>query len=443
MTAPDQLKIVSLLPSATEIIDCLGLTSALVGRSHECDYPPSVKDLPVCTAARLNSDNKSSQIDKDVQTLLQEALSIYKIKTEVLEQLRPTHIVTQDQCDVCAVNFAEVEKAIAQLTKSSPQVISLQPNLLQFVWQDIERVAQTLGVESQPVLSQLQARIDAITQKVKPQESLPTVVALEWTEPLMGGGNWIPELIEIAGGKPLLGVKGEHSPYLSWSSLTEANPDVIVIMPCGFDLERTEQESQVLMSDPDWSNLKAVKNGKVFIVDGNAYFNRPGPRLVDSAEILAEILHPELFDFGYQGKSWKPLMESNKLNDTELINQLKSASEGLLWLSESDYPFKTIYWENVDDIEAKLLEVTNSKGHTKIEVRELERFFNRVTEEKDWYEDKEIAECKRYQALVNLLKTHLTDIKVYRVGSCEVNCYILGKTASGAIAGLSTISVET
>ncbi len=308
MTELASLKIVSLLPSATEIIDCLGLTNALVGRSHECDYPPQVKDLPVCTAARLNSDNTSSQIDKDVQTLLQQALSIYQIKIDVLEHLRPTHIVTQDQCDVCAVNFAEVENAIASLTKSNPQVISLQPNLLQEVWADIERVAQTLGVESQPVLDKLQDRINAIANKVKDINQKSTVVALEWTEPLMGGGNWIPELIEIAGGQSLLGVKGEHSPYLSWENLTEADPDVIVIMPCGFDLERTEQESRVLMEHPDWSNLKAVKNGQAFIVDGNAYFNRPGPRLVDSAEILAEILHPQLFNYGYRGKSWKPFL---------------------------------------------------------------------------------------------------------------------------------------
>ena len=305
MTKLASRKIVSLLPSATEIIDCLGLSEFLVGRSHECDYPPSVEDLPVCTAARLNSDNKSSRIDKDVQTLLQEAVSIYQIKIDVIEQLQPTHIITQDQCDVCAVNFGEVEKAIAELTKSNPEVISLQPNLLKEVWQDIKRVAETLGVESEAVLNKLQDRIDAITLKVKDINQKSTVVALEWTEPLMGGGNWIPELIEIAGGKPLLGVKGEHSPYLSWSSLTEADPDVIVIMPCGFDLERTEQESRVLIDHPDWSNLKAVKNGKVFIVDGNAYFNRPSQRLVDSVEILAEILHPELFNYGFKGKGWK------------------------------------------------------------------------------------------------------------------------------------------
>ncbi len=300
------LRIVSLLPSATEIIDCLGLTDVLVGRSHECDYPPSVKDLPVCTEATLNKENRSSQIDKDVQTLVQQALSIYQIKIDVLEKLQPTHIVTQDQCDVCAVNLAEVEKAIASLTKSNPQVISLQPNLLQEVWQDIERVAQTLRVAAKPVLNKIQTRINAIAQKTKPLKNLPTVVALEWTEPLMGGGNWIPELLEIAGGKPVLGVKGEHSPYLSWDNLTEADPDVIIIMPCGFDLERTKKESQILMQHSHWSNLKAVKNGEVFLVDGNAYFNRPGPRLVDSAEILAEILHPQLFDFGYRGKSWQP-----------------------------------------------------------------------------------------------------------------------------------------
>ena len=144
---------------------------------------------------------------------------------------------------------------------------------------------------------------------MKNQSEKPTVIALEWTEPLMGGGNWIPELIEIAGGKPLLSFKGEPSSYLFWESLIEIEPEIIVIMPCGFDLERTEQESQILTQHPGWKSLKAVKNNKVFIVDGNAYFNRPGPRLVDSAEILAEIFHPQLFDFGHRGKSWQPFLK--------------------------------------------------------------------------------------------------------------------------------------
>ena len=307
MTDTANLRIVSLLPSATEIIDCLGLTPALVGRSHECDYPASVKDLPVCTEARLDSNKKSGEIDADVQSLVQEALSIYKIKTEVLERLKPTHIVTQDQCDVCAVNLPEVERAIAQLTDSHPQVISLQPKILKDVWHDISRVAKALEVEAQPVLDDLQRRIKSINDKVEVLAiEKPTVVALEWTEPLMVGANWIPELIEIAGGKPLLSKRGEHSPYLFWESLIDIDPEIIVIMPCGFNLERTAQESKILTKHPAWKVLKAVKNDKVFVTDGNAYFNRPGPRLVDSAEILAEIFHPELFNFDRQGKSWKP-----------------------------------------------------------------------------------------------------------------------------------------
>ena len=300
------LRIVSLLPSATEIIDSLGLTDFLVGRSHECDYPPVVKDIPVCTEARLNSDKKSGEIDADVRSLVREALSIYKLKLEVLQQLKPTHIITQDQCDVCAVNLPEVEKAIAQLTDSQPQVISLQPDRLQEVWDDIQKTAKVLGVEAKPTLDRLNGRLDAISERVRVAKvPKPTVVALEWTEPLMLGANWIPELIEIAGGEPLLSMKGENSPYLFWESLIDVDPETIVIMPCGFDLERTAKESKILTKYAAWKALKAVKNGRVFITDGNAYFNRPGPRLVDSAEILAEIFHPELFDFGYRGKSWK------------------------------------------------------------------------------------------------------------------------------------------
>ena len=307
MTTQVSLKIVSLLPSATEIIDCLGLTDSLVGRSHECDYPSLVRDLPICTTARLDSTRSSGQIDQDVQTLLQQALSIYNIELQTLQKLQPTHIVTQDQCDVCAVNFGTVEVAIAQLTNSNPQVISLQPNLLEEVFTDIERVAKTFGIDPQSVLTRLKQRIKEIRTKIENIDPKPTVVALEWIEPLMGGGNWIPELIEIAGGQPLLGVKGEHSPYFTWENLREANPDVIVIMPCGFDLKRTEQESQILRNHSDWENLKAVKNGQVFIVDGNAYFNRPSHRLVDSTEILAEILHPSLFNYGFKGNSWNYL----------------------------------------------------------------------------------------------------------------------------------------
>ena len=304
---PSNLRIVSLLPSATEIVAVLGLADAIVGRSHECDYPSEIQNRPICTEAQLNSEQPSAQIDTDVQNLARKAISIYKIKTDVLEQLQPTHIVTQDQCDVCAVNFADVEKAVAELTHSHPKVISLQPNVLSDVWADIERVATNLGVESQSVLSQLQSRVEACRQKtqVLAESDRPTVAAIEWTDPLMATGNWIPELVELAGGRSLFGVVGEHSPYLKWEALACADPEIIVIMPCGFGLDRTRQETQQMTQHPEWSSLRAVRTGKVFITDGNAYFNRPGPRLVDSLEILAEILHPELFDFGYRGTGWQ------------------------------------------------------------------------------------------------------------------------------------------
>lgn len=305
MTHSSNLRIVSLLPSATEIVAGLGLTSALVGRSHECDYPPEIQHLPVCTEARLDTAQSSLQIDADVQTLLQSALSIYKIKTEVIEELQPTHILTQDLCDVCAVSFSDVEQAVNKLTNSNPQLISLKPNKLADIWADINRVAQTLGVESQPFLDCLKYRQEICRQKIQSApRKVPTVVAIEWTKPVMIAGNWIPELIELAGGKPLFGVAGKNSPYLKWEEILKTDPDYMIIMPCGFNLERTRQESQSLIENPYWSNLKSVRSNQVFITDGNSYFNRPSQRLIDSLEILAEIIHPELFDFGYKGTAW-------------------------------------------------------------------------------------------------------------------------------------------
>ncbi|NEO27212.1 MAG: cobalamin-binding protein [Kamptonema sp. SIO4C4] len=307
MTSPQDLRIISLLPGATELVAALGLTNQLVGRSHECDYPPQVRQLPACTEARLNSDKPSAEINTDVQQLVKNALSIYQVKTDLLQQLQPTHILTQDQCDVCAVSLSEVEQAITQLTHVQPKIISLQPNNLEEVWDNLEQVGKTLDVPFSSTLAQLQGRValcQQSTQVLDPQQR-PTVAALEWTDPLMGAGNWIPELIALAGGNPLFAEIGQHSPTLKWEQLQEADPDIIVIMPCGFDLERTMKEAMVLTEKPGWSDLKAVQQQRVYATDGNAYFNRPGPRLVDSLEMLAEIVHPELFQFGYVGTGWE------------------------------------------------------------------------------------------------------------------------------------------
>ena len=336
MTKHNALRIVSLLPSATETVAALGLTEYLVGRSHECDYPPEVQSLPVCTEARLNSGKQSADIDQDVQSLMQSAvlhretaergsqasepssdddplpaadrwsaLSIYEIKTEVLEALQPTHLITQDQCDACAVSMAQVQEATSQLLSSQPEVISLQGNVLTEVWADMKRVADRLGVDSQQALNALQTRVDACTRITDGIEDRPKVATVEWIDPLMSGGNWLPELVKMAGGFPVLDETGTRSRYLQWEELVAADPDVIVILPCGFNLERTRTEAPVLAKHPQWAQLSAVQRDQVYIADGNAYFNRPGPRLVDSLEILAEILHPQHFASHYQGTGWE------------------------------------------------------------------------------------------------------------------------------------------
>lgn len=306
------LRIVSLIPSATEILAALGLADAIVGRSHECDYPPEIQDRPVCTQPRLNSNAPSGQIHKDVNELLQSALSIYQIKIDVLEKLKPTHIVTQDQCDVCAVSLQEVEKAVATLTNIEPKIISLQPNVLNDVWADIERVANTIGVKSLQLIEDLEARVKICEQKTHSLSvtERPTVACIEWTDPLMTAANWIPELVTLAGGQPLFSAVGQPSPQLSWETLAATNPSIIIFMPCGFDLNRTRTEAMVLTKRPEWESMKAAQSGRVYITDGNSYFNRPGPRLVDSQEILAEILHPEIFDYGYKGTAWENLDNS-------------------------------------------------------------------------------------------------------------------------------------
>ncbi|GAA6621779.1 cobalamin-binding protein [Scytonema sp. NUACC26] len=308
--ADDGVRIVSLIPGGTEILAVLGLTDAIVGRSHECDYPPEIKHRPACTLARINTNASSNEIHGKVNNLLQSALSIYQIKIDLLEKLQPTHIVTQDQCDVCAVSLKDVEEAVASLTKITPKIVSLQPNVLQDVWTDIERVGHVFGIDSRLILENLEARVKIVEQKTQglsKTEHLPTVACIEWTDPLMVAANWIPELVTLAGGQSLFSVAGQPSPPLTWDTLISNNPDIIIFMPCGFDLHRTRQEAQLVCKHPEWEQLHAVQSGRVYITDGNAYFNRPGPRLVDSLEILAEILHPEIFQYGYKGQAWELL----------------------------------------------------------------------------------------------------------------------------------------
>ncbi len=299
-------RIISLIASATEIVCALGFESQMVGRSHECDFPPSVKRLPVCTSPKFEVEGLSYEIDERVKAILQEALSVYRVDADLLERLRPTHIITQSQCEVCAVSLKDVEQAVCQFTSSQPVIVSLEPNSLADVWSDMRRVAKALGAaeRGEELVATLKRRMDEIAAKARTASSRPTVACVEWIDPLMAAGNWTPEMVEMAGGVNLFGEAGRHSPWMKWDELVAADPDVIFISPCGFDIARTMKETHLLTGKPEWRELKAVKENRVFVADGNQYFNRPGPRLVESLQILAETLHPELFHFGHEGSGW-------------------------------------------------------------------------------------------------------------------------------------------
>jgi iron complex transport system substrate-binding protein len=299
-------KIVSLLPAATEIICALGLEKNLVGRSHECDFPASVKELPICTEANFPDGLSSADIDIKVKEILADALSVYTVKREQIKTLAPDVVVTQAQCEVCAVSLKDVEDALENYLDKQAQIISLQPNSLDDIFNDIVTVANALNVPAAgaELLESLQERVDIIKHKLKFIDSKPTVACIEWLEPIMISGNWVPGLVNIAGGTPVLVREGKHSPYIEWDEILQQDPEIIVVMPCGFSIERTMREINLLLDRPGFASLKAVKNDRFYIADGNQYFNRPGPRIVDSIEILAEIIRPKQFIFGYEGEGW-------------------------------------------------------------------------------------------------------------------------------------------
>lgn len=299
-------RIVSLIASATEIVCALGFESGLVGRSHECDYPPSVKYLPVCTSPKFDTEGTSLEIDRRVKSILQDALSVYRVDAGMLERLQPTHIVTQSQCEVCAVSLKDVEQAVCELTSSQPVLVSLEPNSLADVWSDIRRVGTALGAADRAdgLVDRLKTEMARITRTARSAKVCPRVACIEWVDPLMATGNWMPELIEMAGGVNLFGESGKHSPWMTWEELVNRDPDVIAVTPCGFDIPRTAEEMHLLSRRREWKDLKAVKTGQVYVADGNQYFNRPGPRLLESLQILSEIFHPGIFSFGHENSGW-------------------------------------------------------------------------------------------------------------------------------------------
>ncbi len=299
-------RIVSLLPSCTEIICKLGYREHLVGISHECDYPNSISGLPVLTKARLSTEGTSTEINQSVTDLLQRGLSVYDVDASLLKSLSPDIIVTQAQCEACAVSLDQVQDIVSNWTLNQTEIISLEPNTLNEVWLDFDIIAKAMDApESSSILkSEINERFKLLKDKLKGTEQKPSVLCIEWIEPIMVAANWVPELVGLAGGKNVMSVSGTDSNFCSWDEIKQTNPDIIIMMPCGFGIKRTLEDIHFLQNIKGWEGLKAVKENKVFVVDGNQYFNRPGPRLVDSAEILAEVIHPEYFERKYPEDAW-------------------------------------------------------------------------------------------------------------------------------------------
>jgi iron complex transport system substrate-binding protein len=290
------MRVCSLLPGATEIAFALGLGEDVVGVTHECDYPAEARQKPIVVRSLIDSKRMTSrEIDQWVSERMRNSQGLYTIDEERLREAAPDVILTQGLCDVCAIDYEEVVSASKTLPKK-PKIVSLTPNCLTDVLDDVARVGEATGQrkKAEQVIRDLEQRISAVREKVAKLSVRPRVACLEWFDPIYAAGHWVPEMAELVGGQYILGRKGEPSAKMDWNKVVEFAPDVLVLMPCGFDVTRTLREAPVLKKLDRWHDLPAVKAGKVFAVNGHAFFSRPGPRLVDGLEILAHIIHPEI-----------------------------------------------------------------------------------------------------------------------------------------------------
>ena len=300
-------KIVTLIPSATEIVAFLGQKDSIIGRSHECDFPKDLSKIIKLTEPKINVEGTSGEIHKQIEVILEKSLSVYKVHVDELKNLSPDFIITQSHCEVCAVSFSEVENITKKHLGKNTEIISLQPNKLQEVFDDIRRVAKSLNIDNDhnnKLINNLEIRLENIKKKTQKLKK-PKILCVEWIDPLMAAGNWMPEMTKIAGGEDILGKIGLDSHWIKFEDILNQDPEFIVFIPCGFDLKKTNDEvKKLLNTNNDWKKLKAFNNKNLYITDGNQYFNRPGPRLIDSVEILAEIFHSDVFNFGHKNKGW-------------------------------------------------------------------------------------------------------------------------------------------
>jgi len=289
------MRIVSLLPSCTEMVYALG--EKVVGRSHECDWPEEVKKIKVMTKPKINATTSSSEINNQITNLVKQGLSVYDIDVQALKEAKPDVILTQDQCEVCAVSLEDVMKAVNTEINTKVKIISLKPMKFNDILDDILKVGEAVGKkkQAQQAVEQISKRKKYITDKTHAIGYMPKVACIEWIDPIMAAGNWMPEMIEMCGGISVTGEAGKHSLRSTLEEIAEKRPEKIIIAPCGFSVEQSLRDINILTENPLWQNIEAVKQGNVYAVDGNSYFNRPGPRIIDSLEIMAGIIWPEIF----------------------------------------------------------------------------------------------------------------------------------------------------
>ncbi|MBL8693564.1 MAG: ABC transporter substrate-binding protein [Planctomycetes bacterium] len=297
------MRIVSLLPSATEIVCALGARHQLVGRSHECDFPADVAALPVLTSTKVKPSPSSLAIDKSVRDVLKQALAVYDVDERKLAELAPDIIVTQDLCDVCAVSYDQVCAAAKQIAGKEVKIVSLHPTRFGEIFDDIRKVAAAIGREAEgaKLLADLDGRVKKLADRAKFNNTKPSILTIEWLDPVMIGGTWMPEMAELASAEALLATAGKQAQTVDLKTLESIDPEVVLIKPCGFGIDRIIAELPVLQRNLPWSDWTAPLQGRVYAADGNQFFNRPGPRIVDSLEIMAACIHPKQFrDFRIQ-----------------------------------------------------------------------------------------------------------------------------------------------
>lgn len=290
------MRIVSLLPSATEILYALGLGDSVAGVTHECDFPPAAATKPPLIRPRVDPHAALAEIDRQVSELVQRGESIYAVDAELLASLAPDLIVTQDLCHVCAASPDDLATALTRLPRQ-PRVLTLTPHSLDDVWQDIIRVGDSTGTgrEAQALAMERKAKVKMIESVIKGTEQRPRVLCLEWLDPFYVGGHWVPEMVSKAGGEDVLGRAGQPSFKVSAEEIAESNADLILVALCGYDAPRNAAEFKRTQLPQSWRNLPALRNHQIFAVDANGYFSRPGPRLADGLQLLAHLIHPELY----------------------------------------------------------------------------------------------------------------------------------------------------